>query len=205
MKKAWKAFDDAAAEWDERKRFPLSAARLLAEGTRGARALDAGCGNGRNALLLAGFKEVHACDASPALVACAKKNLGERVVVQEGDCLALPYANGFFDAAFYFAVLHHFPDEELPRALAEAWRVLAADGKLYASVWTRDSGEKSISIPKRDGGKAERYYRFYSLEELRHALEKQGFKILDSFYEARGERVPARESQNLCFIALKVN
>jgi ubiquinone/menaquinone biosynthesis C-methylase UbiE len=55
--------------------------------------------------------------------------LGERVVVSQGDATHMPYEDDRFSAAVCFTMLHHIPSVELQdRALAEAARVLRPGG-----------------------------------------------------------------------------
>jgi len=212
VKSVRKAFDEIAGEWDDYRREPSGAARLLLRGARGGRAMDAGCGNGRNALLVAKrFKRVDAFDFSPRMVEKARGNLrGTGVRVAVADVQKLPYADGVFDAAFYFAVLHHLKRRELRKALSEAWRVLREGGLLRVSVWNRErpaaegASEKIVEWRKRTGKRVKRFHAFYSEREWREMLEENGFKNIKVFYESKGARVPAEGSRNLCLTAKKV-
>jgi ubiquinone/menaquinone biosynthesis C-methylase UbiE len=98
------------------------------------KALEIGSGSGAMAAqLLRRFPELHvvATDYDPEMVATARRNLapfGERATAQRVDATALPFADGRFDVALSFAMLHHVVDWE--RAIAEVIRVIRPGGYL---------------------------------------------------------------------------
>ncbi len=64
------------------------------------------------------------------------KNLAqpaERIRFVAGGAQAIPSADAQFDLALMLKSLHHVPLDLIDQALAEAWRVLRADGMLYVS------------------------------------------------------------------------
>jgi SAM-dependent methyltransferase len=79
---------------------------------RTARVLDAGCGMGRHARMIAPHAaRVIAMDFSVAIEAAARntRTTGNVDCVQ-GDITALPFADGAFDYAYSLGVLHHIAD-----------------------------------------------------------------------------------------------
>jgi SAM-dependent methyltransferase len=97
---------------------------------RGGRLIEVGAGFGRLASEYAGYDEVVLLDSSPTHVAAALETLAGRVgyEVRLGDALALPYADGYFDAAVCVRVLHHFGDPA--PVIAELGRVVRPGGVL---------------------------------------------------------------------------
>lgn len=101
--------------------------------TTGMRVLDVASGPG---IVAAAAAEVGATptgiDFSPRMVALARQEYPE-LTFREGDAEALPFADATFDAVVInFGVLHLArPDA----ALAEARRVLVADGRCAFTVW----------------------------------------------------------------------
>jgi SAM-dependent methyltransferase len=85
---------------------------------RPGRVLDAGCGNGRIAALLA-TREVVCVDQSAAAVAAARA-LGLEAV--QADIQALPFEDATFDVVMSNWTLYHLPD--LDAGLSEIARVL---------------------------------------------------------------------------------
>jgi len=210
VKKAW---DAIACEWNEYRTKPSGPAKLLLRGCRGKKALDAGCGNGRNATLIAKkFASVEACDFSPQMAANAKKNLrgNKKVRVVVADIRKMPYADSTFDAVFCLAALHHFRKPQLRHALAELNRVLKRGGSLHASVWNKEQPKfqnvgKNARVPWRlkAGGLVQRFHSFHSALEWKEMLRENGFKSARAFYESNGKRAPAQSARNLCFAAEK--
>ncbi|MGA4843836.1 class I SAM-dependent methyltransferase [Streptomyces sp. G45] len=95
------------------------------------RALDAACGTGRIAVLLAGHgHEVTGVDSSPAMLARARERVPGGVFL-EGDVRALPVADGVVDLVTCSLALTHVPD--LAPVFAEFARVLRPGGHLVVS------------------------------------------------------------------------
>ena len=59
----------------------------------------------------------------------ARRTTGTKVRVVQADAICLPFADGTFDAAFCFTMLHHIPNPlQQDRLLAEVARVLRPGG-----------------------------------------------------------------------------
>ena len=111
----------------------------------GMKALDAGCGYGRNLVyLLREGCEVYALDASAegvehvrALAAQLNPKLpAENFVV--GQIEALPFADGFADVVMCSSVLHFARDKhQFLTMLEELWRVLRPGGLLFTRMGSR--------------------------------------------------------------------
>ena len=97
-------------------------------GLRGTRVLDAGCGTGRFAAELAdsGLARVWGVDPSPEMLAVARSKT-RRAGFKEGRLEALPFRDGWFDAAVAWLVVHLV---DRPAAFAELRRVLGPAGRL---------------------------------------------------------------------------
>ena len=92
---------------------------------------DLGCGTGAlTAVLAPSGSRVIAVDASKAMLASARRRLGDapNVELRQGALESLPVDAGALDVAILFLVLHYVPEPSL--ALAEARRVLAPGGRL---------------------------------------------------------------------------
>ena len=104
----------------------------------GERVLDVACGSGNLTLPAA---RAGACvtgiDIAPNLVAQARQRAaaeGLDVRIDEGDCEALPYADGGFDtvSSMFGAMFAPHPE----RAAAEMLRVCRAGGRIAMANWT---------------------------------------------------------------------
>ena len=94
--------------------------------------LDAGCGEGRLASLLAGRVTWVGLDSSPAqLAACPFRP------VVGGDMTALPFHDASFAEVTHLWCLYHLDDPLV--AVAEAKRVLRPGGRYYACAGARDN------------------------------------------------------------------
>jgi tellurite methyltransferase len=109
---------------------------------RRPRVLDAGCGDGRNLVyfLRRGF-HCFGIDREPSAIARVRALASDLAPVvtpanfQVGELDDLPWADESMDAVLCSAVLHFASDEpHFARMVREAWRVLAADGLLFARL-----------------------------------------------------------------------
>ncbi len=114
--------------------------RLAAEAAvrRGDRVLDAACGTGDLAIadLKAGAGKVTGLDFSEQMLARARKKAPLEWI--RGDLLALPFADGTFDAATVGFGVRNVADLEL--ALRELRRVLRPGGRLAVLEITQPRG-----------------------------------------------------------------
>ena len=96
----------------------------------GERLIEVGSGFGRLADEYKGYSEVVLLDSSRVHVEAALEALGQdpRFHVTLGDALALPFPDGYFDAAVCVRVLHHFRDPA--PVIAELGRVVRDGGAL---------------------------------------------------------------------------
>ena len=104
--------------------------------------LDVGCGAGSNLIFLAGKGlNVHGVDLSPGAVAAARARAheaGREIDVREGDVLALPFADGSFDAAVDNGCFHAIPISRRERYAKEMHRVLKPEGRFVLSWVARE-------------------------------------------------------------------
>jgi ubiquinone/menaquinone biosynthesis C-methylase UbiE len=105
----------------------------------GERAMEFGFGTGKGLVALArGVGEmgrVCGIDLSPGMIAVSrerveKEQLTDRVSVQRGNVLQLPYADNTFDVVFSSFMLDLIDTPDLPIALNECRRVLRANGRV---------------------------------------------------------------------------
>ena len=104
---------------------------------RGRRVLDVGCGTGRLAAALAeeARAKVWGIDPSSEMVAVARAAVPPNVGVRLGVAEQLPFRDGWFDRVTMSLVIHLV---DRPCALAEARRVVPADGRIAISTFHPD-------------------------------------------------------------------
>ncbi|MFQ6170640.1 methyltransferase domain-containing protein [Oryzobacter sp. R7] len=112
-------------------------ARLVVE-SGGSTVLDAGCGTGRMARYLAdrGLR-VTGIDLSPGMLAMARRDHPD-LDVREASLLALPVGDAAVDGVLLWYSLIHLTDDELPAALAEAFRVVRPGGYVLTAFQVGD-------------------------------------------------------------------
>ena len=101
---------------------------------RGRRVLEVGAGTGRLAAALAerALAKVWAVDASPEMLAVARRKAPHRVAFKQARAEALPFKDGWFERAVAMLVVHVL---DRPSAFAELRRVLGADGRLAIATF----------------------------------------------------------------------
>lgn len=103
----------------------------------GLRWVDVGCGNGAFTQLLVDRcapAEVEGVDPSPGQIAFARDRPAARLAVfNEGDAMALPFADDRFDAAVMALVIFFVPEPEV--GVAEMVRVVRPGGVVSAYAW----------------------------------------------------------------------
>ena len=165
-----------AAMYDEMVRRIL---RVLAPGDN---VLDVGTGTGEIPLRIChAVSRLEAVDASREMIAVARDNAKLRgarnVTFSVHNSYNLPFRDGTFDAVIVSNLLHIV--EHPADVLAEARRVLKADGRLIAPTYVgRESVRARIFswVLKRTGHPV--YTRFTS-RSLRALIERSGFDVAD--------------------------
>ncbi len=113
----------------------LTRYRWAAQFAAGRSVLDAGCGEGHGAVVLAdaGAREVVGVDVSESVVEAAAAEMPDRVRLEAGNLRALAYPDGAFDLVVCLGA--PFEDAaDLGRLVDELGRLLADDGLLVVST-----------------------------------------------------------------------
>ncbi|TDC62222.1 class I SAM-dependent methyltransferase [Streptomyces hainanensis] len=185
-----RSYDTVAEEYagrlhDELAGKPLDRAlltALLERAEPGAPIADLGCGPGHVAAWLAdrGARAV-GVDLSSRMVALGRERYPE-VEFREGDLRALPAEAGEFGAAVALYSLIHLAPTDLPRALAEARRVLRPAGPLLLAFHV---GDEVRHLGEWWGHPVDVDFHFLDPARVAGLLAEAGFTV-----EASLERVP---------------
>ncbi len=139
--------------------------------------LDAGCGPGRDsAILHSKGAIVTGLDISEGLLKIAKeKNPGISFI--KGDFRALPFEDEKFDGVWAHAALVHLESiEDVRKSLQEFYRILSDNGILHIYVKAQ-TGNKKTAVVTDDVSLHDRFFRYYTKDEMKEYLEDLGFKI----------------------------
>jgi ubiquinone/menaquinone biosynthesis C-methylase UbiE len=159
--------------------FESTARQFLEKLNPNPKVLEAGCGSGRDAITLSELgAEVTGVDASEGLIAVAKKkSLDIEFLV--GNFLDLPFLDETFDGVWSHASLVHLDTiSDVKSALSEFYRVLKIEGYLYVLV-KKQNGEEKTAVVSDSLSNHNRFFRYYTEEELQTLLEEVGFTITE--------------------------
>jgi len=149
----WDAsYTDGPAPWDIGRPQP-AIARLASEGGFSGAVLDAGCGTGEHALLVAslGLPVLGVDVAETALAIAREKAAGRGIAVEfaAGDALQLERLGRMFQTVLDCGLFHTFDADERPRYVASLASVTAHGGTLYVLCFS-DEGPDTGPHPVRE-------------------------------------------------------
>jgi SAM-dependent methyltransferase len=138
----WDAsYHNGPAPWDIGHPQP-AIARLASEGGFAGAVLDAGCGTGENALLVASLGlSVLGVDVAETALAVARKKAAEREIEIEfaaADAFHLEHLARMFETVLDCGLFHTFDSDERPGYVASLASVTEHDGTLYVLCFSDD-------------------------------------------------------------------
>jgi demethylmenaquinone methyltransferase/2-methoxy-6-polyprenyl-1,4-benzoquinol methylase len=155
----------------------------------GERHLEVGIGTGHSAVTLAnsvtGSGHIYGLDLSPRMIRKSKTRLSQntlsvRTSLTRGDAIQLPFKDESFDGIFMSFVLELFDTPEIPRVLAECYRVLYPQKGRICVVSLTKTGKSTWVRQLYEWG----HRNFPKLLDCRPifvqgALEHAGFRIIE--------------------------
>lgn len=159
--------------------------------------LELACGSGQMSLRLACKTRLwEATDSSSRMIALAKeRSNSRRLHFSVQDAAELPYADESFDAVMIAHALHVIPEPE--RVLSEIYRVLKADGVLFAPTFVYLPGKKPGIRMKLLEATGLRTYQKWNAGEWITFLSEHGF-VVQRHHLIEGGLMPS-----CCMIAAK--
>jgi len=152
--------------------------------------LEIGCGQGTGAKIIYDLfspQEYVGVDLDPKMVERARRKQRGLKNAQflQGDAAKLPFADGSFDLAIDFGIIHHIPNWR--DALAELHRTLRTNGELFFEELPVETWERGIGKPLKKV-LDHPYEDMFRQREFLDELERLGFEVevyeesLASFY-----------------------
>jgi 2-polyprenyl-3-methyl-5-hydroxy-6-metoxy-1,4-benzoquinol methylase len=144
--------------------------------------LDVGCGAGVKAKYLSEYGlKILGIDFSDKLIEIAKREVPEAnfLVHDFNDAESI---NHTFDGIFMQAVLLHVPKKEVNHVLQGLSKKLKKDGYIYISVKEKQvNGIEEEVVTENDYGyDYERFFSYFTLDELKRYLLNCGFELIFS-------------------------
>ncbi len=141
----WNAsYEDGPAPWDIGRPQP-TVVRLASQGGFAGAVLDAGCGTGENALLIASLGlRVLGVDVAETALAMARKKAADRGIEAEfaaADVFQLPRLGRTFETVLDCGLFHTFNRDEQARCMASLASVTERDGTLYVLCFSDEGPE----------------------------------------------------------------
>ena len=142
--------------------------------------LEAGCGAGwESTVFVERGANVTGVDISEGLLDVARKR-NPAVEYHRANFLELPFPYASFDGVWSHASLVHLEKiEDVEEALREFFRVLKSGGYLYVYVKAQ-AGKEKTAVVADSLSKHERFFRYFTSEELSGLLTEAGFEISTS-------------------------
>jgi ubiquinone/menaquinone biosynthesis C-methylase UbiE len=96
---------------------------------------------------------------------------------QVGDFYHLDFPDGAFDGFWAAASFLHVPKKDINIVVQEAKRILKSGGVGFVSFKQKTIMDEGY-IKERKAGGIERYFAFYTKEEIKTILKQNGFQVL---------------------------
>ncbi len=185
----------AEADFTEVNRDFVAAVTAALRGRPTSRILDLGCGPGDIPLALAEARvgeRVVAVDAATAMLKWAKRRAdaseaAHRLALIRADAKALPFPDRSFDAAISNSILHHVANphnfwSEVARTVSPGGQVFMRDLRRPRTIEDADAIVDTYAQNESEMLRGEFFRSLcaaYTVEEVRHQLDKAGLSELD--------------------------
>lgn len=169
-----------------RQVLPPVVRALKGPGIERKRILDAACGTGSVLEMLASAlpgASLYGVDLSPQYLAQARQRLGASVPVSlvAEPAEAMPFSDGFFDAAVNVYLMHELPSDVRSKVLGDIARVLkpGATFVLADSVQASEAPTLARFLANFPEQFHEPYFKGYQRDDLEGRMRDAGFEVLE--------------------------
>lgn len=139
-----------------------------------AKVMDIGCGPGFDTKYLAEKYAVTSMDISKRMVEIARfENPG--VDIKYGDITTFPIEKNTYKGIWSRGAIHHIHEEDLDGVFQKIADALVEDGIFYLIV--REGEGEELLRDSKHYGEYERFYHFFTVEELKERGEKAGLSL----------------------------
>jgi 2-polyprenyl-3-methyl-5-hydroxy-6-metoxy-1,4-benzoquinol methylase len=156
----------------------------------GATILDVGCGAGVKSkyLIEKGFR-ITGIDFSEKMIEIAKQNVPDGTFSVK-DIYALTELSSTFDGVFAQAVLLHIPKKNILAVMKSLADKVNLDGYVYVAVKEKRQEEKEEEIITENdyGYNYERFFSYFTLEEMKFYFQTAGLEIVYENATLNGKR-----------------
>jgi len=154
--------------------------RYIGKYKKNGRLLDIGCGKGFFLQYAEKSYETYGVDISTYGIEQATGRLND-TKLYVGNAEQLDFEDGYFDVVTCFDVLEHLDEPQV--CIGECNRVLVHDGLIVASIPNIESLGQRWKKEQWFGYRDQTHVSLLSNEEWNLLLRKNGFRILDIFYD----------------------
>jgi len=157
--------------------------------------------------------DLYGIDFSSEMIKMARRyahKFNFSVNLQVADAKHLPFYDNAFNWAVAVASYHHLKGHaDQLSALRELKRVLKPGAEAFLTVWNRCQPRfwfagRETSVPwKAKGEIIQRYYYLFTYWEFESLVRESGFRVLQTFPEARYHFPVKFFSRNICLLAQK--
>ena len=200
-KKTTEAYNKIASEYNKRnyQSFWIKEYSYFKELISGDKVVDLGCGAGRDAeQFVKDAFDYLGVDSSEKMLDLAKERVPEaQFRLLDLRDLDLPVSS--FDGFWASASLLHFPKVEIPTILKSFYNLLKTGGVGFISVKAKQAVSEGFIKEDKAGG-IERYFSFFTEDELTKFLEEARFKIVKLSHLFEDDPL---QTEWLCFFVKK--
>lgn len=164
-----------------------------------ASVLEIGCAGGRDSKVFSDNNfQVTGIDLCDNFLIEARREIPDGTFINM-DVLNLDFEPSTFDAVWAMAVLLHLKKSDIPQALNGIKRVLKTGGILFVGV---KIGKGEVLHQDKLSGENERFFSFFSKNEIEQYVKDAGFKI--TYSKVRSDDVGRQDLKWVRLIAKKI-